>query len=106
MKAKNIMICWKEDTGEVKVINHPAKNGEAQGWRAVGACNRYWSQYSKTDIRMMIFVEAWHAVVRDGIDPKIMHQELLKIDEYRDGLAGDVQGLEAYPEDLKKRGVF
>ena len=36
-----------------------------------------------------LYIEAWHAIIRDGINPKEMHKALMVIPEYRDTLSAD-----------------
>ncbi len=41
---------------------------------------------------LQLFLD-WHAiVVRDGVDPQKAHEEFLKIDEYAQYIAPDIQG--------------
>ena len=48
-----------------------------------------------------------HAVVRDGVDPRALHNVLCEIPEYRDLCAGDIPGLTKYAEeDGRDYGIF
>lgn len=40
--------------------------------------------------RAMVFIEAMHLIVRDKCDPIAVHKALLKLTEYRSGLADDM----------------
>lgn len=37
----------------------------------------------------LLYIEAWHAIIRDGINPRDMHRALMVIPEYRNTLAAD-----------------
>ena len=39
-----------------------------------------------------------HLIVRDECDPMAVHRAMMKIDEYRDGCAGDMPGMEQFTD--------
>ena len=39
-----------------------------------------------------MFIEAIHLIIRDKVDPVAVHNALLELDEYRDGLSSDMPG--------------
>jgi hypothetical protein len=43
---------------------------------------------------MQMFLDFHAMVVRDGIDPQALHAEMLKVDEYRQHIARDIEGAE------------
>jgi hypothetical protein len=65
------------------------------GWlMSGGACcfdrqeKTYWEQVA------LMMVDFHTMVVRDGLDPQVVHREFLKIDEYRQFIAPDCEGAE------------
>jgi hypothetical protein len=84
----NHMVCWKPSTKEVKLFSHPGDE-TSRGWSSIGACD---SRYKRASFRVrqtLIFMDAMHLVVRDGIDPIKLSAVLENLKEYRDGLAID-----------------
>ena len=71
----------------VRPIGHP----DYDRYRIqVGACFRDWQE--ETDVsrlKLRLLVEVWHAVAFYGVPPKVAHEALLAIPEYRDMLADD-----------------
>lgn len=80
--------------GEAVVIDHPGRGRRRDLKRSVGACFSEWSKMSKAQRLQQLYFCAWSAVVRDGVDPQVMHKALLVIPEYRQSIAIDVDGAE------------
>jgi hypothetical protein len=47
---------------------------------------------TETERVLQMFLDFHAMVVRDGIDPKTLHAEMLKVDEYRRCIAKDIEG--------------
>jgi hypothetical protein len=47
---------------------------------------------TETHRALQMFLDFHAMVVRDGVDPKVLHSEMLKIDEYRRYIANDIDG--------------
>ena len=78
--------------GQVRVGVYPDRVGWTRPFASCfGACDLSFAEASDSERIIQMFV-AFHAmVVRDGIDPQVVHTALLEIDEYRaivDGIGG------------------
>jgi len=82
MRVKNAVLNWQPG-GAVMVFDY--KN---IGWPAV--MYSHWV-YLKTPKRML--VEAMHAIIRDGVAPADIHDQLLRVEEYMDMCANDMPGV-------------
>jgi hypothetical protein len=93
MKAKNSMIAYNTETGEVRVGPWPDKTQWSRPFpAATGAC--YLDRHKHpAQWKMMVFIDAIHIIVREKIDPMTVHNALLAIDEYVDGCADDMPGI-------------
>jgi hypothetical protein len=56
---------------------------------STGACWTKWGAMTKKERLLMLYIEAWHIITRDGLDPKDVHEALMVIPEYRDTLSGE-----------------
>ena len=56
---------------------------------STGACRSEWRKYMAKEQLLMLYIEAWHIVARDGVTPEDMHAALMVIPEYRDSLSGE-----------------
>lgn len=97
---KNAMLAWNPPAwkregvvpGLVMVIpyDHPAApEDHLKLIMTAGAAYSYWHTCTKTQRLLSLYIEAWHIVCRDGIDPRAMHQALMVIPEYRETLSED-----------------
>ena len=90
MKLAEIMYAWTPATwesttaGQVRVGVHPDRVGWTRPFAScLGACDLSFAEASDSERIIQMFV-AFHAmVVRDGIDPQVVHTAFLEIDEYR-----------------------
>lgn len=97
-----IMIAWTPVGFENKITNGGVKIGrwpDNTGWSnkylmTTGACYSGRHKMEKHELEKMMFIDFHTMVVRDGIDPKISHEEFLKIPEYRKLIAPDIDGAE------------
>lgn len=56
----------------------------------VGACFRTWQEDADPErLKLRLLIDVWHAVAFYDIPPKLAHEALLVIPEYRDMLADD-----------------
>jgi hypothetical protein len=62
-------------------------------WNMVGR-HRPFSDNEPTEDQQVLtmFVNFHTLVVRDGLDPQLVHREFLKVDEYRQQIARDCEG--------------
>ena len=93
---------WRPNSSEIKVmLRKPFYEFEQQEKKNLKSRYPYWcgggclnmQKASHERAKLLIFIEAIHMIVRDKVDYQAVHSELLKIDEYADGLAGDVPGV-------------
>lgn len=99
MNLLNRMICWIPETDDVMLFPWPDNNDKlgilerstGKHYHTGGAC---WAAIRKMTFeqrKTTVFIEAIHMIVRDKCDPMAVHFALCGLDEYRDGLADDVQ---------------
>lgn len=89
------MLCWDGETNRAKVIRHPDQHGVSDQYECTnGACEAGWQDMTDRQRLLRIMLEAWQAVVCDGIAPAVMHEALIAIPEFRASLAADVPGFE------------
>ena len=86
------MILWntKSEGGQIKVVDHPGRGRDRQLLSSGGACYAYWREMTTEQRKAQLMVEAWHIVVRDGLDPMDVHRALMVVPEYRDMMSGDM----------------
>lgn len=91
------MILWnsKSEGGGIKVVEHPETNREFRHLhKSGGACYSYWRKMTTEQLKNRLMVEAWDIAVRDGLDPREIHDALMVVPEYREMLSGDMPGEE------------
>ncbi len=105
MKLAEIMYAWTPATwessptaGRVRVGVHPDRVGWTRPFAScLGACDLSFAEASDSERIIQMFV-AFHAmVVRDGLDPQVVHTAFLEIDEYRAIVDGN-RGAESYED--------
>lgn len=79
--------------GRIMII--PKLNERSDWWRHFGVTDSTcavfceWQNWTKQKRLLKLYIEVWHAICRDGIDPKAAHEACLVIPEYRDTLSGE-----------------
>ena len=94
MNAKDSLLLWSPKTGESKVV--PRGHGKKYphlGSSSLGCYARVRDADFETR-KTFVFIEAMHLIIRDGVDPKQLHNELMKLEEYRDGCSCDMPMME------------
>ena len=101
MKFCESMVMWKPNSSNVMVV--PIWNGPGRRPQEDDEKKNYPYWFSGRDSRyrglsalrtkLIVYIEAIHLIVRDKVDPKSVHKAFLAIDEYVDGLADDVEGV-------------
>ncbi len=106
MKASEALIAWtpatwtaterytaKPGTIEIRQMGKPGTNHWARIYRmTAGAVYPHVRALKKDAAALQLFLDWQAIVVRDGIDPKLAHEEFLKIDEYAEYIARDIDG--------------
>lgn len=77
------------EPGDVEVFLHPVRHQLLDS--TAGACETDYQKSNPATQLATLYRQAWHAVIRDGIDPQKMHNALLDIPEFRRTLAEDVR---------------
>lgn len=86
------MICWKPASGRAIVVKHPDQEQVSHGYSmSVGACFMDWGSRTPDSRKLQLLIDAWHAVVFDGVSAEAMHEALCVIPEYVEMLADDVR---------------
>lgn len=93
MNATNTMLLWNPRTGDVLLKPWPETDRLHRDYRTGLACYKEVRKASFEQRKTMVFIEAMHLIVRDGIDPHRLHAVLLGLDEYRDACADDMPGV-------------
>lgn len=92
MKLKEAMLVYNPGTAQVDVVPWPDRDRRSRDYRySFLACFLDFHKCSPQMRKMLLFVTALQAVVRDEVDPKALHNALLKVDEYRRHIALDMQ---------------
>ena len=108
--ATNTMLCWnpssmqprrdQRERGAVALVPWPDYRGTSNQYVMSGlAAYRAIQAGDFQHRKLMVYITAIQAIVRDGCDPRDVHNALLALEEYRDGLADDVPGV----AELRKR---
>lgn len=92
--ATETMLCYTPGTSDVALVPHPDHTGESRHYRtcllaAFGDVRRMTFEERK----LQVFMEAMHAIVRDGVPAHAVHKALLGLREYRHGCSHDMPGL-------------
>lgn len=109
MKAAEALIAWtparetdQPTCGQVKV-GHLLHEGEVD-WTdpytsTGGAAHVDRRSYTGWKSIALVFIDFNTLVVGDGLDPKVVHEAFLAIDEYRQRISPDLPGAEDIPEE-------
>ncbi len=104
MKYRDCMYGWNPvermydpcnpKNGKVLIGPHPDKSGWSVPYDfTAGACMLETKNLTGNDLVARIFIDFNTMVVRDGINPYDAHREFLKIDEYREYISPDTEGV-------------
>lgn len=78
-------------TGAAEVFEHPDCDRASDKYTyTVGACFSDWREYDDDRRLLRLFIDFHHCVVRDGMEPEVLHRALSVIPEYRAVMAADV----------------
>lgn len=84
------MIAWNPQSDQVKVGEWPDKSEWSRSYLMTGGfCYTHVRNMTKEQLKSYLFIEVYHMIVRDGVCPKAIHEEMIKIDAFGDGLAED-----------------
>ena len=98
MKMKEAEIHWNIYSKKVAVCDRDQSRTQVSwtgdtGTRWSVACHGNAGNSTPEEFHLAILFVNFHtAVVRDGIDPHDLHNEMLKIDEYRQTISPDIEG--------------
>lgn len=89
----NMTLVWDSESGDVALIPWPwsAHNVQKYGSYSSGLADyTAFRTATESQRKTRLFIEFAHLVLRDGIDPSRMHNVLLALPEWRDGMSRDV----------------
>ena len=89
MKINESMLCWNDQTGDVKIVQWPDNLGLSEGYSSVGACHRVFHSMTKTEKQLALISEAMWLVENSGISMREIYAALMQIDECREALTQD-----------------
>lgn len=111
MKSKETMVVWDRESGAVEVGLHPRVDQEKPNWHQAyplssGAAWADWKKdipadhfngHSDAEIKhgFLWFREFVHLVVREGLDPKAVYEQFIKVDEFEVFLDQDMPGVKS-----------
>jgi hypothetical protein len=91
---KNAMILWDNETKEVMVVNHPARNKEGNYLpMSDGACWFSWKHESTQNQLLMLYRIAIRLAVDFDIPLENIEAQFLKIPEYKNHITKKVSDL-------------
>lgn len=108
MKLKETVILYQYPNaennlqGRIKLIPYGTKGNFREFSCSSGACYLRIHEMADDQLTYYLFNHAMHLIIRDGLDPKIVHNAFCEIKEYRDGLAYDVPIPEHLQQKFKK----
>ena len=97
-ELNNCLEEYGEKPGDIAVIPWPDRSrwcdrlklqntmGACSGWHPDGFQIK---KPSKKEMLLQLYIEAWHIICRDMLNPKDVHEALMVIPEYRDTLSGE-----------------
>lgn len=88
----NTMLLWNPETGDVLLKDWPERDNRHPDYNTGLACWTYMRKATFEQRKTMVFIEAMHLIVRDGIDASKLHSVLLGLEEYRAGCSADMPG--------------
>lgn len=95
--TNNCLIAWDPDlgTGAVKVGRwDTAEDWSQQYMNTTGACGIHWHEMTPDERIAQLFVHFHELVIGDGMDPKAVHREFLKIEGFRERVLAHIPGEE------------
>jgi hypothetical protein len=111
MKQLECMIAWTspddeyftDTAGKIEIGPWPDKTGWSDRYcYTTGACEMSLHEASADGRIMQLFLDFNAIVVRDGINPQEVHKAFLKIDEYRQHIAPDMDGATVVENGLER----
>ncbi len=90
MDATNTMLLWDPKSGDVLLRSWPEEDGKYLNYRSALACYLNLQKADFAKRQAIVFIEAMHLIVRDGIDPQKLHNALMGLDEYREACSNDM----------------
>ena len=94
VELKHAMLCWDATSRKAAVIRHPDTKRESDPYTfSTGACwVQKWPKMNEEEKLLMLLIDAWQAIVRDGMPAEEMHRALCDIPEFSGSIAADVPG--------------
>ena len=90
MKMNEARIGWNPGTNQV-IVTTMTPHWDNRFTMTAGACYSHIQKLRPDSERakLFAFIQAFHLIVRDHVDPAAVYREFYKIDEFRDGLSED-----------------
>lgn len=99
---KDLIICWNSHSPidkkicpkNVALVPYPDHHDLSCNYESTwGGCNQMVQNMTFEQRKCMVFIYATNLMVNYKIDPKVVHQTFLEIDEYIDGCPNDWPGV-------------
>lgn len=94
VKLEHAMLCWDVTSQKAAVVRHPDYVNASDPYLfTTGACwVQKWPNMSEEERLLILIIDAWQAVIRDGMTAEVMHRALCAIPEFAESIASDVPG--------------
>lgn len=93
-RYKEVMLAYNANGDDVEVNHHPDTYGWTRKYKAcVGGAYTAYQKMPWEQVKLHALIDVVTAIIREGVDPKALHREMLKVDEYRDAFVDDVPGV-------------
>ncbi len=94
IELRHAMLCWDATSQKAAVVRHPDHVNASDPFTfSTGACwVQKWPNMSEEERLLMLLIDAWQAVIRDGMPADEMHRALCVIPEFAESIAADVPG--------------
>ena len=89
---KKAMVTWRPAySGEpdCEVLEHAKRIVGKNLPMSTGACYTFWDDMTMAERKLMLMIEIWHLVARDGVPADKIHEAMQAIPEYDDMLSDD-----------------
>jgi hypothetical protein len=92
MKLLESMLVYNPNTDQADVVPWPDNDDLGKKYEMYTlACYTHFHKCKKDIREKLMFISAYQAIVRDNVSPKAIHNAMLKIDEYREGISLNMQ---------------
>jgi len=90
--AMEYMLCWNAGSDEIELVKWPDYVGLSMRYDCSSlACDCKISGMTEKELTGYLFIEAMHIIVGDKVPQYAVHNCLMQLKEYRNGVASDLR---------------